>query len=59
MKEIEELINAYKIKSEKCRDKAQQYRDRDDIYATFISSAETYDLVINDLKNLIKTASWN
>lgn len=53
--QIENLINIYQIKAEKCRDKGQQYRNRDDIYASFIASSETYELVIIDLKNLIKT----
>jgi hypothetical protein len=50
---IQELIKLYQGKSDKCRDQANKYRDRDDIYATYISSAETYDLVINDLNKLI------
>lgn len=50
---IEKLIELYKGKSEKCRNKAILYRDRDDIYALFIASAETYDLVIEDLKRII------
>lgn len=54
MKEqLELLIAYYQLKSDKCRDTANRYKERDDIYATFISSAETFELVIIDLKKLL------
>lgn len=50
---ITALRDLYIKKATKYREKAYQYNNRDDIAMSYISAAETYELVINDLNTLI------